>query len=178
MKEINPASLKIRLAKTADVDTLLELSANTFYQAFAGQNTTANMAAYMTSAFTAAQLTEELKDPSCIFFLAFIEDEAVGYSKLRKSKAPKELKEVKAIEIHRLYVLGKMVGRKIGKALMEKCLEIAKRENYEVVWLGVWEKNTHAVNFYKSFGFEVFSSHVFKLGDEYQTDFLMKKEII
>jgi diamine N-acetyltransferase len=178
MSEINPSAVKIKLATTSDVNTLLELSANTFYQAFAGQNTEANMAAYMTSAFTASQLSEEIKDPACIFFLAFMDEEAVGYSKLRKNKSHKNLKGAKAIEIHRLYVLKKMVGKKIGKALMEKCLEVAKRENYEVVWLGVWEHNTHAINFYKSWGFEVFSSYVFKLGDDAQTDLLMKKEII
>jgi ribosomal protein S18 acetylase RimI-like enzyme len=70
-----------------------------------------------------------------------------------------------------------MIGHKIGKALMEKALQIAQDQHYEVVWLGVWEKNTRAIEFYKKWGFKKFSSHIFRLGTEDQTDLLMKKDL-
>lgn len=171
-------SLRIRLATKADVEVLLDLSTTTFYQAFAQQNTTQDMTAYMSSAFTAEQLISELQDPATTFFLAYQDNQLAGYTKLRKGSPPKELKHSRSIEIHRLYVLQTMIGKKIGKALMETCLQTAQRETYEVVWLGVWEHNVRAINFYKQFGFDVFSSHLFKLGDDVQRDFLMKKELV
>jgi ribosomal protein S18 acetylase RimI-like enzyme len=171
------ANIDIRQATVADIDILLDLSSDTFYQAFATQNTSDNMSAYMTSAFTKEQLYEELTDSSCIFFLAFLEDEIAGYCKLRKNKKHEALQAYQAIEIHRLYVLKTMIGKKIGKRLMEKCLEFARENNYEVVWLGVWEHNSHAIAFYKNWGFNIFSSYVFRLGNEDQTDYLMKKHI-
>ena len=172
------SNIEIRQATLADAELLLDVSAHTFYQAFGPQNTSANMAAYMTSAFTKEQIVEELKDTNSVFFLAFAEGEIAGYSKLRKNVSHPALRQSKAVELHRLYVLKSMIGKKIGKALMETNLQKVRSEGYEVIWLGVWEHNTHAIEFYRKWGFEKFSSHVFKLGDEEQTDYLMKKPLL
>ena len=45
------------------------------------------------------------------------------------------------------------------------------------IWLGVWEKNVRAINFYKKNGFVEFDTHQFILGDEVQTDYLMKLQL-
>ena len=42
------------------------------------------------------------------------------------------------------------------------------------VWLGVWEENVRALNFYKKNGFIEFDKHIFKLGEDEQTDIMMK----
>lgn len=170
----------IRKATEKDADLLLDISAQTFNQALGSQNTGNSVSAYMASAFTKEQLLEEIKDASSVFFMAYIAqfEKPVGYTKLRKGKNPKELKNIRAIEIHRIYVLEEMIGKKIGKALIEKCLEVAQRENYEVIWLSVGEKNHRAINFYKKWNFEKFSSHMFRLGTEEQRDFLMKKDLL
>jgi len=44
-------------------------------------------------------------------------------------------------------------------------------------WLGVWEENHRAIQFYAKNGFVTFDKHVFTLGDEQQTDLLMKLKI-
>jgi len=172
------SNVEIRQATIADAEVLLDVSAHTFYQAFGPQNTSANMAAYMTSAFTKEQIVQELKDHDSVFLLAFSEGEIAGYSKLRKNATHPDLQADKPVELHRLYVLKSMIGKRIGKALMEACLKKARSEGYKVIWLGVWEQNTHAIEFYKKWGFEKFSSHVFKLGDESQRDYLMKKQLL
>jgi len=43
------------------------------------------------------------------------------------------------------------------------------------VWLGVWEENPRAIKFYKKNGFVEFDKHTFVLGEDEQTDILMKK---
>jgi ribosomal protein S18 acetylase RimI-like enzyme len=43
--------------------------------------------------------------------------------------------------------------------------------------LGVWEFNIKAIRFYHRYGFEAFSTHEFMLGDEKQTDVLMKRKL-
>lgn len=58
--------------------------------------------------------------------------------------------------------------------LYEKALQIAKHKNTAYIWLGVWEENPRAISFYKKNGFEAFDNHVFILGNEEQTDILMK----
>jgi ribosomal protein S18 acetylase RimI-like enzyme len=46
-----------------------------------------------------------------------------------------------------------------------------------MIWLGVWEHNEHAISFYKKFGFEQFGDHIFMLGNDAQTDLLLKKNL-
>jgi ribosomal protein S18 acetylase RimI-like enzyme len=58
---------------------------------------------------------------------------------------------------------------------MHECVKIARQKGRRVIWLGVWERNTRAIEFYTKWGFKKFSEHIFMLGDEQQTDWLMKK---
>jgi ribosomal protein S18 acetylase RimI-like enzyme len=78
-----------------------------------------------------------------------------------------------AVEIERIYVLKAYQGIKAGQALLEKAFEIASKYHSSVVWLGVWEKNHRAIQFYLKNGFIQFSRHTFRLGNDDQTDSLM-----
>jgi ribosomal protein S18 acetylase RimI-like enzyme len=60
---------------------------------------------------------------------------------------------------------------------MSECLQFARENNSKWVWLGVWENNERAIAFYKRWGFERFNEHIFMLGNDAQTDWLMKKSI-
>jgi len=61
---------------------------------------------------------------------------------------------------------------------MTKAVERAKDLNLQYIWLGVWEKNTDAKRFYERHGFVEFGSHEFKMGDDVQTDILMRRETV
>ena len=65
-------------------------------------------------------------------------------------------------------------GLKIGQILFEKSLEIGRKRKQDYVWLGVWEENHRALKFYQKNGFEVFGEHIFVLGNDRQTDLMMK----
>ena len=65
-------------------------------------------------------------------------------------------------------------GKGVGKLLYEKALYCARQKNADYVWLGVWEENHRAIRFYKKNGFAEFDKHNFKLGDDDQTDIMMK----
>ena len=41
----------------------------------------------------------------------------------------------------------------------------------------VWEQNPRAIRFYEKNGFVSFDKHIFKLGDDKQTDIMMKLEL-
>jgi len=62
--------------------------------------------------------------------------------------------------------------------LYNNAIKIAKQKNAEYVWLGVWEENYRALKFYKKNGFVEFDKHIFKLGNEEQTDIMMKLKLI
>jgi diamine N-acetyltransferase len=170
-------NIKIENCTFDQIDTLVELSSRTFYHAFVDQNKEDDVLHYINETFKREKLLEELHNKACTFLIAYVDDSAVGYAKISRDKTQKEIEGKKAMEIERIYVLPTMIGKKVGKLLMEKCLEIAQSENAQVIWLGVWEHNPRAITFYEKWGFEVFSSHGFQLGSDLQTDLLMKKEL-
>ena len=58
--------------------------------------------------------------------------------------------------------------------MYNKALQIAQEKNVGYLWLGVWEENHRALAFYKKNGFVEFDKHIFKLGNDPQTDIMMK----
>jgi ribosomal protein S18 acetylase RimI-like enzyme len=66
----------------------------------------------------------------------------------------------------------------VGQLLIEKAYQVAQIKKVKYIWLGVWEHNTRAIQFYKRNGFSEFGSHMFKLGNDDQRDILMKRQLI
>lgn len=173
MKEIN-----IRTATARDAALIADLSRSTFHETFAAQNTAENMEKFMNGQFSAALLMQEVGVPGNIFLLAFDEGEPVGYVRLRENNNPPELGTANALEIARIYATSNAIGKGVGKALMQECIRIALERKKETIWLGVWEHNQRAIDFYTRWGFTKFAEHEFLLGDDAQTDWLMKKDLI
>ena len=167
----------IRIATEKDATLIADISRQTFYETFASQNTSENMEKFMNTQFAREKLIAELSDPENIFLLAYQDEQLAGYVKLRDSQNPEQLENSAAIEIVRIYSTTSMIGKGIGKILMQTCLNIAQKRNKAIVWLGVWERNQRAIDFYIKWGFEKFGEHDFILGNDIQTDWLMKKHI-
>jgi diamine N-acetyltransferase len=168
--------ITIRYANASDALMIAAFSRRSFYETFAPENTKANMDKFMNEQFTTEKLVAEVGAPDNIFLLATSGREIVGYARLRLNNKPPELNDAETLEIARIYASTESIGKGIGKALMQNCLELAAKLNKDTVWLGVWENNRRAIDFYKKWGFEKFSTHIFMLGDDAQTDWLMKRE--
>lgn len=168
-------NLYIQTATTDDAKLIADISRETFYDSFAEQNTVADMQLFLDTQFNAAQLMEEVHEPNNIFFLAFYEHQPAGYCKMRSGGHQQMNTSAGAIEICRFYARKHMIGKGVGKALMLHALHYAKSIGKKKVWLGVWEKNRRAIDFYKAFGFNKFGEHNFLLGTDLQKDWLMEK---
>ena len=169
--------LNIKMATNADAELIADMSRKTFYETFVSQNTKENMDKFMNESFTKEALMKEVGEPGNIFLLAYDEKEPAGYVRMRENNNPPDLGNRNSIEIARIYAATNAIGKGVGKTLMQKCIEIAQEKKKDVLWLGVWEKNNRAIDFYIKWGFEKFSTHIFMLGDDPQTDWLMKKEL-
>lgn len=169
------SEIVIKEATATDAALIADLSRQTFYDAFAADNTKADMDKFLNETFTREKLMEEVGAEGNTFLLAYHGDEAVGYVRMRDTTEPELIEYGKAIEIARIYAMQTSIGKGVGSALMQKCIDIACQRNAKVIWLGVWEKNDRAISFYRKWGFEPFGDHVFMLGDDPQTDLLMKK---
>lgn len=168
-------SITIRPATVADAEIIADLSRSTFYETFAASNKPEDIEMFLSEQFTRESLVAEVAISTNIFFLAYSGKELAGYVKLRDRNNPRELKGLTSLEIARIYATEKMIGKGVGKKLMELSIETALQKKKQVVWLAVWEKNQRAIDFYTSWGFEVFSKQIFVLGKDLQKDWMMKK---
>lgn len=166
--------ITIRKINSTEVEKLQQISRQTFYETFAENNSAENMNKYLEDNLSIDRLASELSDPSSSFYFAEKDNEVIGYLKLNTADAQTELVNKNALEIERIYVIKNFQGLKIGQLLFDHAIKVAREINAEYVWLGVWEHNTKAINFYKKNGFEEFDRHKFILGDDEQTDVMMK----
>ena len=153
---------------------LQSISRETFYESFAAMNTPENMTRYLEEGFSIEKLSSELSNPNSAFYFAHLGEEILGYLKLNFGAAQTELQDPNAVEIERIYVRAAYQGRAVGQALYDHAISVARSRQAQFVWLGVWEKNNRAIRFYERNGFVAFGTHVFMLGDDAQTDILMK----
>jgi ribosomal protein S18 acetylase RimI-like enzyme len=172
-----PSNYAIKRATPQDAALLATFGARAFSNTFAAENTAEDMKLFIETNYTTEKLTEELTDPRSIFLTVYDGDTLAGYVKLRTGHEPADLATQRAIEIERLYADATYLGKRVGLTLMNAAIRHAKMNQLEVLWLGVWEHNLKARNFYEKYGFETFGSHVFMLGTDAQTDLLMKKAL-
>jgi ribosomal protein S18 acetylase RimI-like enzyme len=161
-----------------NIEQLQAIGRQTFAETFAESNSADNMAKYLEEAYAHDKLSAELKDPNSLFYFAINENEVIGYLKINFGNAQTELKDNTALEIERIYVTKAYHGKKVGQLLYDKAIEVAKEKKVGYVWLGVWEENHRAIQFYTKNGFVAFDKHIFELGDDAQTDIMMKLELV
>ncbi len=170
-------TIEIRKATVSDLDSIQKISIQTFTETFAAVNTPENIADYIKNSLNSAQLTTELKNLNSQFYIAYSNDEVVGYLKINFGDSQTESINENTLEVQRIYVLQNFHGKNIGQLLLNEVKKIAKSTGVDSIWLGVWEENHRALRFYTKNGFVVFDKHVFMMGNDEQTDLLMRFQI-
>lgn len=157
----------------ADVAILSAIAQQTFYDTFTGTCTEADMQGFLEQYYNEGQIAKELSNENDLYFFAEIDNKPVGYIRFMEDYSNLPLmKQWKALELKRIYVLKEFHGMGIAQNLMDFMLDFALKEKYQVIWLGVWEHNLRAQKFYEKYGF-VNSGHThdFPIGNTPQTDF-------
>lgn len=170
-------NITIQKVTLNDVNQLQKIGKLTFSETFSGDNSEEDMKKYLDENFSTEKLTDELNNKNSEFYFAKLEDTVIGYLKLNFGESQTELKDNKALEIERIYVPKEYHGKSVGQILYEKAIQIAKQKDADYVWLGVWEENLRALSFYRKNGFVEFDKHIFKLGNDEQTDIMMKLQL-
>lgn len=159
-------TFNIRTVKPSELAELQAISFSTFHETFAKDNSAEDMRLYLEEKMTMDRLTEEFEDEMAVFYFAQWQEEIVGYLKIHFS--------VQGMEIERIYTKQKVQGSGVGQLLLEKAFYLAGERGVDRIWLGVWEHNPKAIRFYEKNGFEIYGSHIFKLGNDEQRDLLMQ----
>lgn len=167
-------NFSIKECSLKDIKKIKYIGEKTFYETFSNENTDEDMKKYLKENFSYGQIESEIKNNSSRFYIVENSDKVLAYMKLNFDKAQTDTGHDNTLEIQRIYVSQENKSKHIGKMLMQKAIEVGKNSNLNYIWLGVWEHNINAIKFYEKQGFEKFDTHVFKLGEDEQTDNLMK----
>ncbi len=167
----------IRRAKEVDILELQKIGKQTFFETFTSDDSTSDMKQYLDEKFSIEQLGKELKNSESMFYFSQIENEIIGYLKVNTGEAQTENRLKEALEIERIYVNSNYQGNNIGQLLFNKAIEIAKKHGIKNIWLGVWEKNQRAINFYQKNGFIEFEKHKFRFGQDEPINLMMRLKL-
>ena len=169
--------MKIKKCSLDDILDLQKIYRQTFFETFSEQNSEENMRIFLDKAYSEEKLKSEIENKESETFLAVENQKILGVLKINTGNAETESGLENSLEIQRIYILKESKGLGIGTVLMNLAEKKARELEVSFIWLGVWEKNFPAQKFYTDKGFRRFSEHAFVLGDDIQTDFLMKKEL-
>ncbi|QVY62123.1 GNAT family N-acetyltransferase [Cytobacillus gottheilii] len=168
-------TMTIKECTIEDLRELQSISVETFTETFKHHNSAEHLNAYLEKAYNLNKLEQELANPSSQFFFVYIYQEVAGYLKINTGDAQSEVMGDDSLEVERIYVKKKFQKHGLGKNLMNKAVEVAKEQKKEKIWLGVWEENENAIEFYKKKGFFQTGAHSFYMGDDEQVDLIMTK---
>ena len=111
------------------------------------------------------------KERSC-YFVATINDEVVAGAGIY----PTEDLPDKTCELVKMYVSSVARGKGLGKILLQKCIDEAKNNGFEKMYIETMQELTNAIEMYKKYGFNFIPS---SLGDSGHTgcDLFMMKDL-
>lgn len=167
--------INIEPLNTIQLESVREIGRTTFLETFGARNSVENMAQYLEEGFAREKIKAELENKNSLFYGVKKDGQLIAYLKLNFGPAQTELQDPVSLEIERIYVLQAFHGTGVGQLLYDKAIEVALEHKLEYIWLGVWEENKRAIRFYKKNGFVAFDQHIFRVGEEEQTDLMMKK---
>jgi diamine N-acetyltransferase len=172
-----PSSVLVEKADESKHQLLATLGRQAFLDAFAAYSKESDMNDYLNQAFHPELIRSQLADYRVTYFIAYVNHEPAGYAKLKRNSTVPELEGKNVIQLERIYALGRFLNRGVGKILMENCMRVARDENFQAIWLGVWQKNARAIQFYEKWGFKKIGFKQFVIGGEVNDDFVMALEL-
>ena len=161
----------------SDLDTLRQISLETFADAFADQNDPGDFREYLRQAFAREQLKKELSNPGSRFYFLYWEGDLAGYAKINEGDAQTEPWHPDAVEIERIYIRSPYQGKGLGGRMLLWLRSLAAAEGKACLWLGVWEENRDAIRFYERHGFVIFGKHPYYIGSDRQMDWMMRLDL-
>ncbi|KAL2063527.1 hypothetical protein VTL71DRAFT_5332 [Oculimacula yallundae] len=169
----------LRAAKPGDSEAIASLGSRVFASSFGYSLSSKDLEDYLQSAYSNTAITSDISNPSIDTIVAIdAHDHVVGFSQLTRGTTEPCLAGIeKTVELQRLYVSEDCHGAGIGKKLVNCVEEMARKQGFETMWLGVWEDNLKAQKVYEKLGYVKIGHHDFKMGDCVQTDWILSKKL-
>ena len=163
----------IRKAAHDDIADLVEMAADAFRDTYGEIVAPQDMEDYVTTALTSEYFAPHVDDPSSSLLLAMAGERLVGYALLTRSVPPACVNKSSPVELARIYLRNEAIGKGYGASLMRAVQSEARRLRADAIWLGVYDRNTRAREFYRKWGFVDVGLQEFVLGENTYADPIM-----
>lgn len=167
----------IRAAGVDEAERLSELAIRTFRDTYAAETRSEDMGAYLADAYRPEDLAAELADPRHRWLVAEVGGELAGFSHLRDDERHDAVEAQRPVLLAHLYLDRRYQGIGLGSTLMRRSMAEARAAGHDVLWLGVWERNPKAIEFYRRWGFEPVGETPFTFGMEQHRDIVMARPL-
>ena len=148
MKNSVDSKILIQKSSIDDLESLRGICVKSYTANFAKYWEGGTIENYVNSVFGLNELRLEILDPCIYYFVASLENQAVGFMKLVI-----DTKEPTNMELDKIYLMPQFKGFGVGKLLWKKALEVAKLNILRTITLNVIDSNFSAIRFYEGLGF-------------------------
>lgn len=146
-------SITLRKAKVEDIQILFRVGRQSYSENFAKHWNEGGLEWYLDREYGLERFKSDLNNPDVNYFIAFFQDEAVGFMKVKLNSNLLNHAAVTEMEIEKLYFRKEYQGRGLGKKLMACAFELGREQKIQIIWLGVIDTNERAIKFYQKLGF-------------------------
>lgn len=115
-------------------------------------------------AYPVEKITKEINDPNNLHFIAYQNNQPIGYLKLNVNTNSKGFDPITTLELERIYIDVNCIQKGVGTELLNFVKRIAKEYKKNEIVLKAMDSADKALQFYKKNGFHIVSS--FRLPDE------------
>ncbi|OJV55792.1 MAG: hypothetical protein BGO31_17005 [Bacteroidetes bacterium 43-16] len=161
------SEFKIIKAGPEQIEDIINIAHATWPEAYA-QILSEVQLNYMLGEFYNKPYLAQRMEQGNLFYLVQHKEELLGFMEIELDEKPGYTK------LHKLYVLPRAQGLKLGRLLMEEAIVIAKRAGQQGIFLNVNRYNK-AQQFYERQGFSVIETVDINIGNGfYMNDFIMQ----
>lgn len=162
-----------RDAVPADGPALDAMAQEVWMQTFGHSASPADIATYLGQAYGPdGKLIADLDSGAARFRIAIDGARIVGYAKINPPWLPDA--EPGAVQLSQIYVTYDQHGTGVGRTLLDWAIASARDQGATALLLTVWEENHRAFAFYKKNGFEHVGDYAFPVGEQIDTDHIMR----
>ena len=111
-------------------------------------------------------IKKELSNSHNIYHTISFQGQLAGFSKIILNAEHANIPQKNVTKLDRIYLLKEFQGLKLGTALLNFNIDLARQHDQSGIWLFTWVENTRAINFYFNAGFKIIGSHYFKVTDD------------
>ncbi|WP_028889106.1 GNAT family N-acetyltransferase [Tenacibaculum ovolyticum] len=170
--------INIKTAKVTDAEVLALLGRITYSESHGHFIDDKNdLLKFLNNSFSITEIKNQLKNTNNLFYILYVDDFPVGYTKLVLNELHESVKANSSCRLEKIYILNDFLPLKLGQHLFDFIVGKAIEHQFKNIWLSVYIKNFRAINFYKKNGFEITGTLDYIVNNKKYENFVYAKKI-